>query len=298
MSRIHEALKKAERELASNPRPEGAAEQTELEAVLPHVTDPVWEAEKVEVSPVVHLEAAPTEPTLQTLTERCLQPGWRPDPKKMLFFNQRSSARGTEEFRTLRSRLDRLRAQQPLRTLLITSSLPKEGKTFVAANLAQAIARQPEKRALLIDADLRAPRLHMALGAPLTPGLSDYLRGDADEIAILQRAPRGNLFFIPGGKPASSPAELITNGRLKNLLDRLAPVFDWVIMDSPPIVPVSDAGLFADICDGVLIVVQAGVTPFDLAQKATQEFRSKRLVGVVLNCVEPGLAYGSYYYGH
>jgi capsular exopolysaccharide synthesis family protein len=216
----------------------------------------------------------------------------------MLFFNAQNSARGTEEFRTLRSRLDRLRAQRPLRTLLITSSLPKEGKTFVAANLAQAIGRQPEKHALLIDADLRAPRAHMALGAPLTPGLSDYLRGEADELAILQRGPRGNLFFIPGGKPASHPAELIANGRLKALLDRLAPIFDWVILDSPPIVPVSDAGLLADLCDGVLMIVRAGATPFDLAQKATKEFRSKRLLGVVLNHVKPGSSYSSYYYDH
>ncbi len=298
MSRIHEALKKAEQEQGASPRPKGAAEHAEHEPIVPDLTEPVWEAEKVALPPVGYREVSPAELTFQALTERCPQSRWKPDLKKMLFFNAQNSERGTEEFRTLRSRLDRLRAQQPLRTVLITSSLPQEGKTFVAANLAQAIGQQKERRALLIDADLRAPRLHAALGAPLTPGLSDYLRGEADEFAILQRSQRGNLFFIPGGKPASHPAELIANGRLKNLLNRLAPLFDWVILDSPPIVPVSDAGLLADICDGVLMIVRAGITPFDLAQKASHEFRSKRLLGVVLNGVEPGSSYSSYYYDH
>ena len=298
MSRIHEALKKAEREQAASPRPKGTGEHPEPEPIVPRLTDPVWEAAKVALPPVGHREQSPAELTFQALTERCPQPRWKPDPRTMLLFNAQNSARGTEEFRTLRSRLERLRAQQPLRTVLITSSLPKEGKTFVAANLAQAIGRQKEKRVLLIDGDLRAPQLHIALGAPLTPGLSDYLRGDADEFAIMQRSPHGNLLFVPGGKPASHPAELIANGRLKNLLNRLGPLFDWLILDSPPIVPVSDAGLLADICDGVLMIVRAGVTPFDLAQKASHEFRSKRLLGVVLNGVEPRASYSSYYYDH
>jgi len=297
MSRIHEALKKAEQEQAAGPRPVGAVEQAEHEPI-PLLIDPVWEGDKVAPPPAGHREQSPMELTFQALTERCQQPRWKPDLNKMLFFNTQSSARGTEEFRTLRSRLERLRAQKPLRTVLITSSVPKEGKTFVAANLAQAISRQKEKRALLIDADLRAPRLHVELGTPLTPGLSDYLRGEADEFAILQRSPHGNLFFIPGGKAASHPAELIANGRLKTLVNRLAPVFDWIIVDSPPIVPVSDAGLLADICDGVLVIVRAGVTPFDLVQKASQEFRSKRLLGIVLNGVEPRSSDSSYYYDH
>jgi Mrp family chromosome partitioning ATPase len=104
------------------------------------------------------------------------------------------------------------------------------------------------------------------------------------------------LFFIPAGKPVSNGSELIGNGRLRVLLDRLAPAFDWIILDSPPIVPVSDAKLLADLCDGVLVVIRSGSTPFDLAQKACREFPKKQLLGVVLNGVAPGQAYTSYFY--
>jgi capsular exopolysaccharide synthesis family protein len=182
--------------------------------------------------------------------------------------------------------------------VLITSALPQEGKTFVAANLAHAIVRQHERRALLIDCDLRWSRLHLLLGTQLSPGLTEYLRGEADDLAILQRGQLENLFFIPGGKSASNAAELIGNGRLKALLDRLAPLFDWVIIDSPPAVAMSDASLLADMSDGVLIVVAAGKTPFDLAQKTREQFKKARLLGVALNRVEPHSTGSSYYYGY
>jgi len=240
-------------------------------------------------------EERPVRLTFEALLARCRRPHWKPDLQTMLFFSAQNHRDGTEEFRTLRSRLYQIREKQPVRTVLITSPLPGEGKTFVVANLAQVIARQYERRALLIDADLRFSRLHVPLGAPSSPGLSDYLLGEADEFSILQRGPRDNLFLIPGGKQVSNPVELIGNGRLKNLLHRLAPIFDWIILDSPPAVPVSDASLLADFCDGILLVVQAAVTPFDVAQKARQGFQNKPLLGVVLNRVEPGEAYSAYY---
>ena len=289
MSRIHEALRKAEQEKAAGSRPQVPTELTGREISR------VRYEENVAGPAVIGGQESPAALTFEALMARCPQPRWKPDPNATLFFNPQNSTHGTEEFRTLRSRLYRLRDQRPLRTLLITSPLPKEGKTFVAANLAQAISRQHERRALLIDADLRIPRLHAALGTPLTPGLSDYLKGETDELSIVQRSPQDNLFFIAGGKSVPNPAELIGNGRLKNLLDRLVPVFDWVIIDSPPVILVSDASLLAEVCDGVLMVVRAGVTPFDIAQKACREFRGKPVVGAVLNRVEPGAIYGYYY---
>src|SRR5262249_47345307 len=95
------------------------------------------------------------------------------------------------------------------------SALPKEGKSFVAANLAQVLVRQHGRRALLVDGDLRGARLHTALGTDGTPGVSDYLLGEADEYAILQRGPMENLFFIGSGRSGTNPAELVANGRLK-----------------------------------------------------------------------------------
>jgi tyrosine-protein kinase Etk/Wzc len=174
--------------------------------------------------------------------------------------------------------------------------VPGEGKTFVTTNLAQAIIRQPDRRVLIIDADLRRARVHTLLGAPPSPGLTDYLRGEVDEMAVVQHGHEGNLCFIPGGNEVTNPSELLLNGRLKKLIERLAPVFDWVILDSPPCLPVADATILADVCDGVLLVARAGSTPASTAQRACQEMQGKNLVGVVLNAVEEAHTYGTYYY--
>ena len=201
-----------------------------------------------------------------------------------------------EQFRTLRSRLYQLRDTQPIRTVLVTSPVPGDGKTFVTNNLAQSIVRQPDRRVLIIDGDLRASRLHIPLGAPKLPGLSDYLKGDMDEVAVIQKGQANDLFLIPGGDAAANPSELLSNGRLKLLLERVTPAFDWVIFDSPPCLPVADARVIADLCDAVLLVVRAGATPMASAQKAAQELQGKNLVGVVLNVVEEdAFAYSSYY---
>ncbi len=290
MSRIHDALRKAEQERIASMAVEGAVRPVEVVEI---------EVVPSEASPRLAMGSIAERPvplTLDLLRTRCQQHRWNPDPKRVLFFNSQNHTLGTEEFRTLRSRLYQIRDKKPLRTVLVTSALPGEGKTFVAANLTQVMVRQHERRAILIDSDLRRSQLYLALGAPATPGLSDFLRGEADEFAVIQRGPADNLFFIPGGTAVTNPVELLANGRLKNLLERLAPIFDWVILDSPPAIPVSDASLLADMCDGVLMVVQAAVTPFDLAQKARDGFREKRLLGVVLNRVEPGSAYSSYYH--
>jgi len=181
----------------------------------------------------------------------------------------------------------------------VTSALAAEGKTFVATNLAQAIAREKERKVLLIDGDLRSPALHKPLNAPSTPGLSDYLRGQASDPEIIQHGQEGNLCFIAAGSPGSDPSELLSNGMLEKLLDRLAPLFDWVIIDSPPCLPVSDANVLAGLCDGVLLVVRARSTPSAAADKARKELQKRKVVGVVMNAVEQADSYGAYYgYGH
>jgi len=190
-----------------------------------------------------------------------------------------------------------MREKMTLKTLLVTSALPKEGKSFTSTNLAQVMVRQHGRRVLLIDADLRGPRLHLMLGTTAGPGLSDYLLGKNDELSIMQRGPLENLFFIPSGTGIEDPAELVGNGRLKMLLQRLEPLFDWIIIDSPPAVPVSDASVLAKACDGVLMVVRSNVTPSDVARRARQEFPEQALVGVVLNGTSGEAApYQQYYY--
>jgi len=301
MSRIHEALKKAEQERANvqGATSDATAFPSEgLPAALPAAETWLSRDPQITTAPTLTGGAGFQSDFLRfdDLRSRCAHPTWHLDPNVNVFFNPNLSVHGAEQFRTLRSRLYQLRATQPLRTLLVTSSVPGEGKTFVTTNLAQAIVRQPDRRALIIDADLRCSRLHLPLGAPTSPGLTDYLRGEADEMAVIQHGQEGNLCFIAGGNEVTDPSELLSNGRLRKLLERVTPVFDWVILDSPPCVPVADASILADICDGVLLVVRAASTPSAVAEKARQELQGKNVVGAVLNAVDEAGMYGSAYY--
>ena len=303
MSRIHEALKKAEQERAES---QGGAAQPNLAAAAEQVLTTAAEEPPAAVGARAPANGAPLTSTmpsfaspfgLDTLLARCPQMPWTPDEKTMLFFNGNDSARGTEEFRTLRSRLYHTREKMSLKKILVASALPKEGKSFTAANLAQVMVRQHGRRVLLIDADLRGPRLHVMLGTTSAPGLSDYLQGGTDEFSIMQRGAMENLFFIPSGQQISDPAELVANGRLKLLLQRVEALFDWIIVDSPPAVPVSDASVLAKACDGVLMVVRSNTTPVDMARRARLEFPDQALVGVVLNGTSSESApYARYYY--
>jgi protein-tyrosine kinase len=239
--------------------------------------------------------AAPAATNSDTLLARTRRTNWKPDPKTMLFFSGQEHLYGMEEFRTLRSRLYQAREKHPLSKVLITSPLPKEGKSFVTANLGQVLVQQQGRRVLLVDADLRNPHLHLTLGAEPGPGLSDYLRSETDEFSIIQGGPMDNLFLIPAGSQNENPAELVANGRMNTLLNRLQPLFDWIIVDSPPAAAVSDAALIANYCDGVLMIVRSNATPFDIAQRARQEF-GDNLIGVVLNGISTLPAYSQYYY--
>ena len=302
MSRIHEALKRAEQERAASQG--GHAENASvLDAPvldsMPDMTGGNGSAAAAVAPATVATSAMPTftNPfTFDTLVARCTQAQWHPDPKTMLFFGQDENVRGTEQFRTLRSRLYQMREKMSLKKILVTSALPKEGKSFVAANLSQVLVKQHGRRVLLIDADLRVPSLHSVLGTASVPGLGDYLSGSTDEFGAMQRGPLENLFFIPGGRSTLQPAELIGNGRFKMLMQRVEPLFDWIIVDSPPAVPVSDGSQLANFCDGVLMVVRSNSTPYDSAQKARQEFHGKTLVGVVLNGISKSDTYARYYY--
>jgi len=302
MSRIHDALKRAEQERATSTgtHVEPAYEQPDLrnDALNEIRSGAPREAMPSMQQPSAVMTSMASGLSYESLLARCPQTEWTPDPCTMLFFQDDDSRVGAEEFRTLRSRLYQIREKMPLKRLLVTSALPKEGKSFVAANLAQVLVRQHGRRALVIDADLRNPGMHRHLGAAQTPGLADYLLGECDEFAALQRGPMENLFFMPAGRAAGSAPELLANGRLKLFLQRVEPLFDWIILDSSPVLPVSDATLVAGVCDGILMVVRSNSTPSDMARKAREEFPDKLLLGVVLNGTSADdVARSKYYYG-
>ena len=297
MSRIHEALKKAEQERAANPGNTAQASFATAPVADPQVFPVSSAGTMAPTAPGSPMPAFGSQFSVDGLLARCPQLEWKPDLRTMLFMNGDDGARGTEEFRTLRSRLYHIREKITLKTLLVTSALPKEGKSFTASNLAQVMVRQHGRRVLLIDADLRGPRLHLMLGTTAGPGLSDYLQGKNDEFSIMQRGPMENLFFIPSGTGIEDPSELVGNGRLKVLLQRVEPLFDWIIIDSSPAILVSDASVLAKACDGVLMVVRSNSTPSDVARKAREQFPDRSLIGIVLNGTnEETVPYARYYY--
>lgn len=293
MSRIHEALKKAAEERNSKSGNGSLPELVELsstpETLEPVVTPALTSAEMRQIG-------VRRVSKFEEFIKGCKPVEWKIQPSASVFSAHMENLVGAEKFRTLRSRLYQIASAQPLKKILITSSTPAEGKTFVAANLAQSFIRQAGRRVLLIDSDLRASRLHLHFGAKESPGLSDYLSGECDEFQVTQVGADGNLCLIPGGREVSNPSELLHSERMKQLLERMSSLFDWIILDSPPALAVHDPSILADMCDGVLFVVRAGVTDHEVAEKASAEFHEKNLLGVVLNRVEKGDAYGDYYY--
>ena len=302
MSRIHEALKRAEQERAASqtaPKSERPAENVVASSVIETVPPPA----RIPPQAILpHISGAPivAEPATRAvqfdaLWAKCSKRAWGPDPNLIVFENADPFFPGAEQFRTLRSRLYRMRESQPLQTILISSAIPAEGKTLVSSNLAYALVRQRGCRVLLIDADLRSPRVHTLLGAPAAPGLADYLQNTATEFEITQRSGEDGFCFIAAGNHVTHPSELISSGRMKQFLDRVKPAFDWIIIDSPPALPVADASVLGGLADGVLLVVRANSTPSEASQKACKELRDSHIIGVVLNTAEETSEYNSYY---
>jgi capsular exopolysaccharide synthesis family protein len=193
-----------------------------------------------------------------------------------------------------------------LKSILISSGLPQEGKSFVAANLAISFARHKANRVLLIDGDMRRSSLHKLLGAPQGPGLTEYLAGKATLDEIMQRSkpadpshslPHGliSLIFIPGGHAADKAADLSGNRRFDRLIADAAPYFDWIVVDSSPVNLVSDGVNLARSCDGVLLIARGGTTKYQVAQRALAELKASKILGFVLNAVKDPPTTGGYY---
>jgi capsular exopolysaccharide synthesis family protein len=232
------------------------------------------------------------------------QVAWLPSLHQLPALEQRGAA--VEQFRSLRSRMQEFRDLNTLKSILVSSGLPQEGKSFVAANLAISFARHKAARVLLIDGDMRRASLHKLLGAPLGPGLTEYLAGKASLTQIMQRPVRGDsshplppglasLIFIPGGIASDKAADLSGNRRFVRLIAEAAPHFDWIVVDSSPVNLVSDGVNLARSCDGVLLIARGGTTKYQVAQRALAELKASKVLGLVLNAVEDTPLTGGYY---
>ena len=305
MSKIYEALLRAEleRAVANGESPSGAlaAVQDLLlpQDELPLAADP---SDGPDHFPASFPEAAYQEtytpsPDLSQIALR----QWTPSLSALPALQERGP--GVEQFRSLRSHVTEFRDQKPLKTILVSSGLPGEGKSFVTLNLALSFARHKGNRVLLIDGDMRRSSLHRMLGAPREPGLAEYLSGEAGILDVMQRpAPAGtplapglaSLTFIGGGRDADKAGDLASNARFLQLISTVGPAFDWIIVDSSPVNLVSDAVSLAHSCDGVLLVCREGVTKYKTAQQAQAQFKSANVLGFVFNAVHR-LPKGDYY---
>src|SRR3954452_10171315 len=203
-----------------------------------------------------------------------------------------------EEFRTLRTRLNHLQSSQPLHTLVITSASPAEGKSFTAANLAISQAQLAGKRVLLADFDFRRPTVNSTFQIPRQLGLTDYLTGKASLREILYQIADTNLFILPAGGAVPNPLELLNLVQCRTLIDDLRNHFDWVILDSPPLLFAADGNLLSTMCDGTILVVRIGTTTFDSVTRAMQSLCENNVLGVVVNGARRGELYSKYSYYH
>jgi capsular exopolysaccharide synthesis family protein len=192
-------------------------------------------------------------------------------------------SRAMEAYRMLRTRLMRAQAAQGLRTLLFSSTVSKEGKTLTTLNLARAYLVLRDQRVLIIDGDLRTRAMSQFFSQNSGLGLSDALVGDAKFADVILATDKPNLFFVSAGKNPAPPPELYASQRWKDFLGWCSECFTVILVDSPPVFPLSDFDLMSAACDGVVLIVRAQCTNRDLLQKAAAQVDSRKLLGIVYN---------------
>jgi protein-tyrosine kinase len=290
MSEIFDFLKKTETERRKKP----PVEKQAVEALVTESAEPVrheFIPDRV-VAAAVPIEVEVCETDKFDLTEASLQIKSVLDPLTIV----------GEQFRMLRSKLGLMQKQRGVKTILITSTVPQEGKTFTASGLVGVFAQEPGKRILLIDADLRKARSGSNFGLNISAtnaGLSEVLRGNVKLQNALLTSMNPEFCFLPAGPFPSNPSELLSSPILEQALNAAAQSFDWIVIDSPPVLSLSDTSLLAPLCDAVVLVVRANSTPYKLVEDTINRIGRDRICGVVLNRqkqINSSRYYYQYYY--
>jgi capsular exopolysaccharide synthesis family protein len=204
----------------------------------------------------------------------------RPDSRLVSVGEEESL--GAEKFRFLAVRLRQLRQSRPLKKVLITSTIPQEGKSTVAANLACTLARRKQHKTLLIEGDLRRPTVAQKFGLGRVPGLSERLRGESQSPNVYRLEALG-LWVLPAGSAPENPLELMQSGHLSPLMEELTAWFDWIIIDSPPVLPLADTSIWARLADGVLLVTRKSITEKQQLQRGLAALEPGKLLGALVN---------------
>jgi len=280
MSRLFEGLSRAK------------IQQSQLDTVPPDMVpadlDLPEPAERAEMLGNVMPETIGPRGTVETKkvfeTEKTRSVIVQPPPTTRLVAWTDPNSLGAEKFRALAVRLDDMRRQHELNSLQVTSSVINEGKTFVAANLGVTLAKYSGSKTLLIEGDLHRPRLASMFGLKELQGLSDWWSGQDQDIArFLVRFTGTALWFLPAGKSCDRPSEILRSARLAEAFAQLAGRFDWIVVDSTPMLPVIDANLWSRLVDGTLLVVREGIAPLKALKNGLQSLDNPKLIGVVVN---------------
>lgn len=197
-------------------------------------------------------------------------------------------ARAAESYRTIRTRLLRIGASREMRSFVFSSATPGEGKTLTSVNLALCCTQLSELRVLVVDADLRTHGLSHLLGMVKGPGLSEMLAEDISFEEAVYTTDVPNLSFVPGGENASSPAELFASPRWKEFMSWAADTFGVVLVDAPPILPLTDFELISAGCDGIIFVIRRAHASREAIRRARAHIDQQKLLGCVFNVSEEG----------
>jgi capsular exopolysaccharide synthesis family protein len=298
MSRIFDALQRSGVEQSGVEYPDVLSVITEvLEApreLEPVATETTVQAEPVPVAAVVQADAVPVavveSPPDELVTQKQASqelsefPALNvsvPSSSRLAFFTEPDSL-AAEKLRFLGVRLRQIQQNRPLKKVLVTSTIPEEGKSFISANLAGVLARRKQK-VLLIDGDLRRPTLAQQFGLGRLAGLGGWLQGDHRKLSNIYRLNGPDFWLMPAGDPPSNPLELMQSGSLSQLMGQLAALFDWIIVDSPPFLPLADTTVWSRMTDGTLLVAREGKTQKAMLERCFATIKKSELLGVVLN---------------